>query len=61
MRENSKRTALGSNDKLTSARARAKKIRASELREIAQEASLGQINNIGSDRACKKVSNLRNA
>ena len=53
MRENSKRSAPGSNGKLISTCARAKKVAVLELCEIAPVASLGQINNIASDRAQK--------
>ena len=51
--ENSRRRALGCISKLTSVSADAKKVRVSELREIAPIAALGQINNIGSERARK--------
>ena len=44
-----KRTAPGSNRKLTSTSAHAKKIAVSELLEITPVASIGQINNILSD------------
>ena len=53
VRENSVRTAPESNRKLTRASARAKKVSISKLCEIAAVASLGQINNIGNDRAQK--------
>ena len=53
MRENSKRSAPRGNSKLTRASAPAKQDAVSEFREISPVASLGQINNIESDRAGK--------
>ena len=50
-RENSKRSAPEGNGKLRSVSVCAKKVGVPKLREIAPEASLGQINNMGSDDA----------